>query len=202
MHTGIHPPLPRADTLPPGSRPREAVHAGIRATSGRYTFYWNAYLLFLFINRETFMLNCLCFQFEVEQDKCPCSGVFHRNDLCGPAYRGSTRYKKSSFFFTSSQILSHVYQSDFMNPQIWQYCHYCQLLFPYICSFLLNMCHVILVNVKLYISMYRRVIFQGYRFFGILIISSGTAKQSWQYWHSCIVESLLKTIMGFFIIFV
>ena len=90
----------------------------------------------------------------------------------------------------------------FTNTQIWQYCHYCQLLFPYICSFLRNMCHVIVVNVKLYISMYRRVIFQGYRFFGILIISSGTAKQSWQYWHSCIVESLLKTIMGFFIIFV
>ena len=37
-------------------------------------------------------------------------------------------------------------------------------VFPHICSFLLNSYHIVLVNAKLYITRYRRIIFQARKF--------------------------------------
>ena len=37
-------------------------------------------------------------------------------------------------------------------------------VFPHICSFLLNSNHIVLVNAKLYITRYRRIIFQAREF--------------------------------------
>ena len=59
---------------------------------------------------------------------------------------------------------------------------------PYICSFLPYLQHMMLVNMQLDISGYNRITFQGCRlhwYSSFLMAQNG----SWQYWHSCIVES-------------
>ena len=53
-------------------------------------------------------------------------------------------------------------------------------VFPYNCSFLLYLYPLLLVNVKLELR----------DTWGLHDIFHGTVKQTWQYWDSCIVESL------------
>ena len=53
------------------------------------------------------------------------------------------------------------------------------LMFPYICSFFLYLYDIMLINTKLDISEYNRIIFQGCK-----------CHWCWQYWHSCIMVSL------------
>ena len=50
----------------------------------------------------------------------------------------------------------------FTNTQNWQYWHYCQLVFPEICSFLLYLHYMMLVNVKLDINGSKRITFEDY----------------------------------------
>ena len=69
-------------------------------------------------------------------------------------------------------------------------------VFPYICSFLLYLHQLMLVNVKLEIKGCRRIIFQGYNALWGQLTFNGRAKQSWQWWYSCVVESLWKTPLG------
>ena len=68
-------------------------------------------------------------------------------------------------------------------------------VFPYICSFIINICHTNVVNIELYISGYKRIIFQGCRLHWSCSFLMAQLKQSWQYWHSCIAESLWKTLL-------
>ena len=58
------------------------------------------------------------------------------------------------------------------------------------CSFILNICHSIVVNIKLYISGYKRIIVQGCRLCWSCSFLMAQLKQSWQYWHSCLAEIL------------
>ena len=65
----------------------------------------------------------------------------------------------------------------------------------YICSFLLYLQHMVLVNMKIDISGFNSITFQGCRLRWSSYFLMVKVKQSWQYWHSCIVESLWKTLM-------
>ena len=70
--------------------------------------------------------------------------------------------------------------------------------FPYFCSFLLSLQHMILVNMKVDISACNRIKFQGCKLCKLHWSSSflmAQLKWSWQYWHFCIVESLWKTLL-------
>ena len=65
-------------------------------------------------------------------------------------------------------------------------------VFLYICSFLLYSNHILLVNTKLYITGYKRIIFQGWIFWRSSKFQMAQLKHKWQYCHFCIVESLWK----------
>ena len=65
-------------------------------------------------------------------------------------------------------------------------------LYFHICSFLLYFEQMMLVNAKLDTSGYNRIIFQSSRLHWSSSCLMGQMKWSWQYWHSCIVESLWK----------
>ena len=67
-------------------------------------------------------------------------------------------------------------------------------VFPHICSFHLYLHHMLLVNMTLDISWYNRVTFQGCTLQWSSSFLMEQLKQSWQYWHSCIVKSLWKTL--------
>ena len=66
-------------------------------------------------------------------------------------------------------------------------------VFPYVCSFLLYLQHVMLVNAILNISGYNRITFKGYRLHWSSSFLMRQLKRSWQYWDSCGVETLWKT---------
>ena len=57
-------------------------------------------------------------------------------------------------------------------------------VFPFVCSFLLYLYHMIIVNVKLDVDM--RIIFQDCRLHWSSSFSMAQLKRSWHYWHSCI----------------
>ena len=63
-------------------------------------------------------------------------------------------------------------------------------VFPYICYFLLHLQQIMLVNLKLDISEYNMIAFQGYRLYWISSFLMAQLKPSWQYGHFCVVESL------------
>ena len=50
--------------------------------------------------------------------------------------------------------------------------------------------HMMLVNMKINISGFNRIIFQGCRLHWFSSFLMAKLKRCWQYWHSCIVESL------------
>ena len=66
-------------------------------------------------------------------------------------------------------------------------------VFPHICSFNHYLQHMVLANVKLNVSGYKRITFQGRSFYWSRIFSMEQPKWSWQYWHYCIVVSWWKT---------
>ena len=66
---------------------------------------------------------------------------------------------------------------------------------PFNCSFLLHWQHVIWVNMKLDISGCNKITFQGCRLHWFSYFLMTQRKWSWQCWHSCIVESLWKTLL-------
>ena len=57
----------------------------------------------------------------------------------------------------------------------------------YIFSFILYLQHIMLVNVKLDVSRYKRIIFQGHRLHWSSSFLMAQLKWSWQYQHSCIL---------------
>ena len=61
-------------------------------------------------------------------------------------------------------------------------------------QFLFYWQHMMLVNVKLYISGCNRIKFRGCRVHWSSSFLMVKLKWSWQHWHSCIVESLWKTL--------
>ena len=65
-------------------------------------------------------------------------------------------------------------------------------VFPYICSFLLYSNYIVLVNAKLDITGYKRITFQGWILWLYSKFQMVQLKHKWQYWHSCIAESLWK----------
>ena len=65
-------------------------------------------------------------------------------------------------------------------------------VFPHICSFLLNSNHIVLVNAKLYMTRYRRIIFQARKFWWPIKFQMAQLKDKWQYCHSCIAGSFWK----------
>ena len=68
--------------------------------------------------------------------------------------------------------------------------------FPYVCSFLLSLQYMILVNMKVDISACNRIKFQGCKLHWSNSFLMAQLKWTWQYWHSCIVESLWKTLVA------
>ena len=78
----------------------------------------------------------------------------------------------------------------FTNTQSWQHWHYCQLVLPYVCSFLFYFHHLKLVNLKLEIKGY-----WGLHLMVTCLILMTELKQSWQCWYSWIAESLWKTLL-------
>ena len=69
-----------------------------------------------------------------------------------------------------------------------------KFVFPHICSFLLYMHHMMLVNIKLDISGHKLITFQGYKLHWSGSFLMAQLKRSWQYWHSCIAQSLWKPL--------
>ena len=65
-------------------------------------------------------------------------------------------------------------------------------VFPHICSFLLNSNHIVLVNAKLYITRYRRIIFQARKFWWPIEFQMAQLKHKLQYCHSCTAGSFWK----------
>ena len=65
-------------------------------------------------------------------------------------------------------------------------------VFPYICSFLLYSNHIVLDNTRLDITGYKGIIFQGWIFWWSSKFQMSQPKHKWQYYHSCIAESLWK----------
>ena len=61
---------------------------------------------------------------------------------------------------------------------------------PHICSFLLYLQYIMLVNIKLDICGYKLIRFQGCRLHWSDLFLMAQLKRSWQYWHSCIMQSL------------
>ena len=68
-------------------------------------------------------------------------------------------------------------------------------VFPCIYSFLLYLHHMMLVNVTLDITWYKRIIFQYSRLYWSCSFLMAQLKQSWQYWHSCIAQNLRKNLI-------
>ena len=64
-----------------------------------------------------------------------------------------------------------------------------------ICSFLLYLHQLILINWKLEIKEHMRIIFQGCMFYWTCWFLIAKLKQSWQCCHSCIREHLWKTLL-------
>ena len=67
-------------------------------------------------------------------------------------------------------------------------------LYSHIFSFLLYLHHMMLINIKLDISGCIRITFQGCRHHCASSFLMAQLKRSWQYWHSCLAESLWKTL--------
>ena len=84
----------------------------------------------------------------------------------------------------------------FTNTQDWQYWHCCQFHIPRICSFLLYLHHMILVNVQLNVSGYKGIKYCQIRWSASFLMA--LSKWSWQYWHSSIVDSLWKPLLPVF----
>ena len=61
---------------------------------------------------------------------------------------------------------------------------------PYICSFRLYLHQLMVVNVKLDIKGYMRIVFQGYMLNWTRGLLMAEVKLSWQCWYSHIAESL------------
>ena len=93
------------------------------------------------------------------------------DDLAGHTLMLSVDLDTFSIFLAIPVCLSGNYSLHrtrfgvFINAQNWQYCHYYQLCIAilYICNFLHNLQHVMLVNLKLYISGCNRITFQDCR---------------------------------------
>ena len=65
-------------------------------------------------------------------------------------------------------------------------------VFPYICSFLPCLQHMILANIKLDISKFNWITFQDCKLHWSSSFLITQLKRSWQFWHFFIVESLWK----------
>ena len=66
----------------------------------------------------------------------------------------------------------------------------------FICSFFLYLWNIMLANTKLDITGHHKIIFQVYRLYWSSCSLIGQLKQSWQYCHSCIAETLWKTLVN------
>ena len=84
-------------------------------------------------------------------------------------------------------------QHDLMNTRSWQ------LKFPQFWNSIANDTKTIALSfwffTKLEISGYNRIIFQGCRLHWSSSFLMAELERSWQYWHSCIAESLWKTLL-------
>ena len=65
-------------------------------------------------------------------------------------------------------------------------------IFSYL-QFFLYLHHMMLVNVKIYVSGCKKIIFEDCRLHHSSSFLMAQLKWSWQYWHFCITESLWKT---------
>ena len=66
---------------------------------------------------------------------------------------------------------------------------------PYVWHFFCIGTPMMLVYVKLDVSGYERIIFKGCRLHWSSSFLMAQLKQSWQHWHSCIAESLCKSLL-------
>ena len=73
-------------------------------------------------------------------------------------------------------------------------------VFPHIYSLLLYLHHMFL-NMKLYISSFKRIMVEGCRLHWCSSCIIAQLKRNWQYCHSCIAESLWKTLSVIQLIF-
>ena len=88
-------------------------------------------------------------------------------------------------------------QSGFSQThKIGNICIIANFVLPSIYSFLFYLHGMVLVNMKIDISGCNRITFQGCRLHKSSSFLMVQLKQSWQCWHSCVVESLRKTLMG------
>ena len=84
----------------------------------------------------------------------------------------------------------------FTNTQNWQHWHYCQLCNPTYLQFFVPYLHWrMVVNMKFNISDEMRIIFQGWKLHWSRSFLMAELKRSWQCCHSCIMESLWKTLV-------
>ena len=67
-------------------------------------------------------------------------------------------------------------------------------------SYIIYLHHHMLVNMKLDVSGFKRIAFLGCKFHWSSLFRIVQQKQSFQYWHSRIVESLWKTLVNVYII--
>ena len=102
-------------------------------------------------------------------------------------YWTSAQFEKESSFSLTRKIGYIVIIANFV--------------FPYIGSFLpyLKPYHFSRFNVKLDDKGYKRITFQGCRLQRSCSFLIAELKQSWQYWRSCIVESLRKPLMSLYL---
>ena len=70
----------------------------------------------------------------------------------------------------------------------------CQLSFPIYSMFLPYLQTVVLANMELDNSGYKRIIFQGYKIHWSPLTIMAQLRRNWQYWHSCIVEIWWESI--------
>ena len=74
-------------------------------------------------------------------------------------------------------------------------------VFPYVCSFLLYLHQLLLINWKLEIKEHMRIIFQGCMLYWTSWFLIAELKQSWQCCHSCIREHLWKILLNNFMFY-
>ena len=69
-------------------------------------------------------------------------------------------------------------------------------VFTYICTFLLYCHNIMLVNEKLQVSESKVITLQGCWLHWSISFLMVQLKRSWQYWHSCIADSLWKPLLS------
>ena len=101
----------------------------------------------------------------------------------------------SGNLFASSLKLSRTFRVFHTQHTIGNTGIIASFAFSFICSFLPYFHCMILVNVKLDIGGYKTNKLQGYRLHWSSLFLMVHLKWSWQCWHSCVAQSLWKTLL-------